>query len=98
MKPQFVLILVPSILVLSNGECDLHPQEHPIVDKLLHLDYVQSFGHGIPDLARICHGFLGNLSFAFLLQLVSRIIFFVSRLFPISMSKSLPFLMTYSGN
>ena len=22
--------------MLSNGECDLHPQEHPIVDKLLH--------------------------------------------------------------
>ena len=22
----------------SNGECDLHPQEHPIVDKDLRLD------------------------------------------------------------
>ena len=27
-----------SVLVLSNGECDLHPQEHPIVDKVLDLD------------------------------------------------------------
>ena len=46
----------------SNGECDLHPQQQPIVDKLLHLDYVQSFGHGIHDLVRTGHGFLGNLS------------------------------------
>ena len=72
--------------MLSNGECDLHPQEHPIVDKFLHLDDFQSFEHGILDLVAIGHGFLGNLSFAFLLQLVSRIIFFVSQLFPISMS------------
>ena len=48
--------------MFSNGEFDLHLQEHPIVDKLLHLDYVQSFGHGIHDLARICLGFLGNPS------------------------------------
>ena len=34
-----------SILVLTNEKCDLRLQEHRIVDKLLHLDYVQSFGH-----------------------------------------------------
>ena len=28
--------------MLSNGECDLHPQEHPIVDKDLRLDDFQS--------------------------------------------------------
>ena len=39
-----------SILVRPNGECDLHPQEHLIVDKLLHLDDVQSFEYGILDL------------------------------------------------
>ena len=38
------------ILVLSNGECDLHPQEHPIVDKDLRLDDFQSFEYGILDL------------------------------------------------
>ena len=52
-----------SILVLSNGECDLHPQGHPIADKLLHLDDVQSFEYGILDLVRIGHGFLGTVSF-----------------------------------
>ena len=49
--------------MLSNGECDLHPQEHPIVDKDLRLDDFQSFEYGILDLAGIGHGFLGNLSF-----------------------------------
>ena len=38
------------ILVRSNGECDLHPQEHPIVDKDLRLDDFQSFDYGILDL------------------------------------------------
>ena len=75
-----------SILVLSNDECHLHPQEHPIVDKLLHLVYVQSFGHGIHDLVIIGHGFLGTFLFAVLLQLVSQILFFVSWLFPISVA------------
>ena len=51
------------ILVLSNGECDLHPQEHPIVDKLLHLDVVQSFEYGFLDLVGIGHEFLGTGSF-----------------------------------
>ena len=52
-----------SILVLSNGECDLHPQEHPIVDKLLHLGDVQSFEYGILDLVGIGHEFQGTVSF-----------------------------------
>ena len=47
----------------SNGGYDLHPQEHPIVDKFLHLDDFQSFEYGILDLVGIGHGFLGNLSF-----------------------------------
>ena len=49
--------------MLSNGECDLHQQEHPIVDKDLRLDDIQSFEYGILDLVTIGHGFLGNLSF-----------------------------------
>ena len=59
MKPPYS----ESILVLSNGECDLHPQEHPFVDKHLRLDHFQSFEYGILDLVGICHRFLGNLSF-----------------------------------
>ena len=49
-----------SILVLTDDKCDLHLQEHPIVDKLLHLDYVQSFEYGTRDLVGIGHGFLGT--------------------------------------
>ena len=49
--------------MLSNGECGLHPQEHPIVDKGLHLDDFQSFEYGVLDLVGIGHGFLGTLSF-----------------------------------
>ena len=51
-----------SILFLTDDRCDLHLQEHPIVDKL-HLDYVQSFGYGIHDLVGIDHGFLGTVYF-----------------------------------
>ena len=51
------------ILELSNGECDLHPQEHPIVDKLLHLDDSQSFEYGILDLVGNGRGFLGKPSY-----------------------------------
>ena len=51
-----------SIFDLTNDECDLHLQEHPIVDKL-HLDDVLSFEYGIHDLVRIGHGFLGTFSF-----------------------------------
>ena len=52
-----------SILILTDDKCDLHLQEHPIVDKLLHLDCFQSFGHGIHDLVRIGHRFLGTFFF-----------------------------------
>ena len=62
MKPPFVLVMEGSILVLSNGECDLHPPEHPIVDNLLHLDDLQSFEYGIIDLVGIDRGFLGTVS------------------------------------
>ena len=89
MKPPFVLS--GSILVLSNGECDLHPQEHPIVDKSLRLDDFQLFEYGILDLVGIGHGFLGNLSFC----ISSPIgwpynIFFVSRLSPIDVHEVFP--------
>ena len=47
-----------SILLLTFGRCDLHLQERPMHDKLLHLDCFQSFAHGKHDLARIGHGFL----------------------------------------
>ena len=33
----------------SNGECDLHPHEHLIVDNDLRLDDFQSFDYGILD-------------------------------------------------
>ena len=36
-----------NILVGSNGGYDLHPQEHPFVDKHLRLDHFQSFYCGI---------------------------------------------------
>ena len=48
MNPPFAL--AESILVRSNGECDLPPQEHHIVDKILRLDDLQSFDNGILDL------------------------------------------------
>ena len=50
MKPPVALKERESILVWSNGEYDLHPQEHPIVDKVLRLDDFQSFDYGILDL------------------------------------------------
>ena len=56
-------VLVRSILLLTDDKCDPHLQEHPIVDKVLHLDDVQSFEYGILDLVGIGHGFLGNVSF-----------------------------------
>ena len=43
-----------STLSLIDNKCDLHLQEHPIVDKLLHLDNLQSFGHGLNALYHIC--------------------------------------------
>ena len=67
----------------SNGECDLHPQPHPIVDKVRRLDDFHSFDYisyeSVMDSLEIP-------LFAFLLQLVSRVIFFVSQPFTISMS------------
>ena len=57
---------------MSNGECDLHPQEHPIVDKLLHLDDVQSFEYGILDLVGIGHEFLGTVFFHFFFNWLAR--------------------------
>ena len=47
----------------SNGEYDLHPQEHLIVDKGLRLDDFQSFEYGMFDRVGIGHGFLGTLFF-----------------------------------
>ena len=47
-----------SILLQTYDRCDLYLQEHPMHDKLLHLDGFQSFAHGKCDLARIGHGFL----------------------------------------
>ena len=55
-----------SILLVTYDKCDLHLQEHPMLDKLLHLDcFHQSFAHGKHDLVRIGHGFLGSPSFCF---------------------------------
>ena len=46
----------------TNDKCDLHLQEHPIVDKLLHLNDVQSVEYGTHDLVGFGHGFLGTFS------------------------------------
>ena len=48
--------------MLSNGECDLHPQEHSIAHNVLHLDDFQSFEYDLFDRVRIGHGFLGTVS------------------------------------
>ena len=66
---------------MTYNKCDLHLQEHPIVEKLVHVHYFQSLGHGNHDLVGIDHAFLGT--FAFLLQSSSQLIFFVSWLFHI---------------
>ena len=58
-----------------NGGYDLHPQEGPIFDKVLHLNDSQ-FNHSIADS-------LDMVFLALLLQLVGR--FFVSRLVTMSM-------------
>ena len=49
MKQPFALI-VEVFLFGQMVRCDLHPQEHPIVDKDLRLDDFQSFDYGILDL------------------------------------------------
>ena len=69
--------------MLSNGECDLHPREHPIVDK---------------DLRGIGHGFLHNLSFCISSSIGWPKIFLVSRLFTISMSMRSSFLVDVLRN
>ena len=52
-----------SIFVLSKGESDLHPQEHPIVDKDFRLDDFQSFENGILHLVGVCHGLFAYFVF-----------------------------------
>ena len=54
MKPPFVLVVKVFLF------CQM---EHPIVDKLLNLDDVQSFKYGILDLEGIGHEFQGTVSF-----------------------------------
>ena len=62
MKPPFVLVM-EVFLLCQMLSVIFYPQEHPIVDKLLHLDDVQSFENGILDLVGISHGFLATVSF-----------------------------------
>ena len=45
MKPPVTLSIL--VLVGSYGWYDLHPHEHPIVDKVLRLDDFQSFVYGM---------------------------------------------------
>ena len=65
MKPPFALRVV--VFLYCHGECDLHPQEYPNIDKLLHLDGFQLFECGILDLVGIGHDSLELSLFAFLL-------------------------------
>ena len=70
----------------SNGEYDLHPQEHPSSTKIF---VSMIFNHSITEFLISYESVMDSLEillFAILLQLVSRIILFVSRLFTISMS------------
>ena len=52
-----------SIRALTNDKCDLHLQEHPMLDKLLHLDCFQPFVGGKRHLVRIGRGFPHSHSF-----------------------------------
>ena len=75
----------------SNGECDLHPQEHPIVDKFVSM----IFNHSITEFWISYESIMDSLEILFLasfLQLVSRKVFPVSQLFTISMSMRSSFL------
>ena len=58
------------------------PQERPIFGKVLRFDDFQSFDYGILDIVWIDHGFLGNPFLASFLQLISRMVFIVSRFLP----------------
>ena len=57
------LFFVVEVFLYCQTVSDLDRQEHPIVDKLLHLDDVQSFEYGIHDLVANGHELLGNVSF-----------------------------------
>ena len=78
--------------------CDLHLQERPMHDKLLHLDCFQSFAHGKYDLERIGHGFLcsPSLCISFSSYWPDNILCFLE-VSHICGREGLPFLMTYSG-
>ena len=64
---------------------------------LLHLGDVQSLGHGIHDLVKKSHGFLGTVSFCVSSSIGYPKKIFVSWLFPTSVAISSSLLMTYSG-
>ena len=73
--------------MLSNGECDLHPQERLIVDKILHLDEIQTFEYGILD--RVASRILWKSLFLYFFFSWSAVKYSWSpRIFPISMSMS----------
>ena len=80
MEPPFILVVTYSLL--TDDKCDLHLQEHPVVDKLLHLGCVQSLGHGIHDLVRIGHGFLGTFFLHFFFNWLARKYSLAPGLFP----------------
>ena len=50
-------------LVVSNGGCDLRPQDHPFGDKDLRFDQFQSYSCGICHLVQIDRGYPGSTSF-----------------------------------
>ena len=62
MDPPFVLTVEVSLLLPPIGECDLHLQEHPIVNYDLRPDDFQSSENGMFDHVGIGHGSLGTLS------------------------------------
>ena len=87
-----------NILVVSNGGYDLHTQEHPFVDKHLRLDHFQSYDCGTFISYESIMDALEELLLALLLQLVGRIIYYLSPSFlPYRCPWGRPFLMTYSG-
>ena len=69
---------------MTYDKCGLHLQEHPMLDKLLHLDCFQS--HGKHDLVETVMDSLVVPLFASLFQLIGQIIFSASWLFPISVA------------
>ena len=87
-----------NILVRSNGGNDLHPQEHSISAKF----FVSNiFNQSITEFWISYESIMDSLEVLFLasfLQLVSRMVFLVSRLFTISMSMRSSFLDDVLGN